>query len=215
MDGWMLQLNQRLHLGMVAVVMSVGTVLGFHQSAIAAPRDAILLLTDPIDISTIGQYRLGEVPADGSVVTEQTISQTNLTVPSLWWAQDQFGGKLLDFWVAYPEADGAMRRVDLLVNQQVWLRYNYLERYAFVTHMGTAASDFGYNTRIYNWQGDLLAAYVCNYEEPASEFALPPFDSSLLDLASDCSAFLDVFGLGIFTGPSIPGAPIPNNGGFE
>lgn len=214
MDEWRLKLKQRWHFGIVAVVVGVSTALGCHQATIAAPIDTILLLTDPIDISTVGQYRLGEVPADGSVVTEQTVSQTNLTVPSLWWAQDQFGGKLLDFWVAYPEAGGSMRRVDLLVNQQVWLRYNYLDRYAFVTHMGTAASDFGYNTRIYNWQGDLLAAYVCEYEEPATALNLPPFDSSLLDLASDCSAFLDVFGLGIFTGPSIPGAPVPSPNGF-
>jgi len=35
------------------------------------------------------------------VITADTISQSELTIPSLWWAKEQFGW-LLDNWLAYP-----------------------------------------------------------------------------------------------------------------
>jgi len=35
------------------------------------------------------------------VRTADTISQSELTIPSLWWAKEQFG-KLFDNWLAYP-----------------------------------------------------------------------------------------------------------------
>jgi len=34
------------------------------------------------------------------VITADTISQSELTIPSLWWAKEQFGG--FDNWLAYP-----------------------------------------------------------------------------------------------------------------
>lgn len=40
------------------------------------------------------------------IVTANTISQTSLSVPSLWWAKEQFnevGGKLINNWIAYQE----------------------------------------------------------------------------------------------------------------
>ena len=95
----------------------------------------------------------------GSVRTANTISQTGLTPPSLWWANEQFGGKLLDNWCAYPD----QRRVDLVVNRQIWSLLTYLERYEFVSHFGTVARDFNYNLRVFNQQKTLLATYTCDY----------------------------------------------------
>ena len=191
-------------------VVSLGTVLLSGKIAQAVFDDTLILLTEPLDVDQVAQYRSGAVPADGSVVTESTISQTGLTIPSLWWAEEQFGGKLLDYWVAYTEIGATPRRVDLLVNQQIWGQYNYVERYAFISHFGTSTSNFGYSTRIFNWQGDLLGAYIC-------EFALMPDVDDPLNLWSDgsttppldCQVFLDSTGTGALSGTSQLGAPLP------
>jgi hypothetical protein len=95
----------------------------------------------------------------GSVVTANTISRTGLTLPSLWWANEQFGNKLLNNWCAYPD----QRRVDLVVNRQIWSLLTYLERYEFVNHFATVARDFKYNLRVFNQQRRLLATYNCNF----------------------------------------------------
>lgn len=197
-------------------LISLGTVMLLGKTADAIVQAALLLLTEPLDVPQVAQYRSGAVPADGSVVTESTISQTELTIPSLWWAEAQFGGKLLDYWVAYTGMDTAPRRVDLLVNQQVWVQYNYLERYAFINHFGTSASDFGYSTRIFNWQGDLLGAYIC-------EFAAVPNTGNPPNLLSDgspspaptCQVFLDSTGTGSLSGTSQLGGSLPTNGGID
>ena len=97
--------------------------------------------------------------AAGSVVSANTISATGLTRPSLWWADEQFGNKLLNNWCAYP-TEG---QIDLIVNRQIWSLLTYLERYAFVNHFGTVARDFQYNVRVFNQQNTLLATYTCNF----------------------------------------------------
>ncbi len=117
---------------------------------------------EPLDISLLAP----EVDLPAFVVTANTISQSNLTTPSLWWATEQFGDRLITNWLAYPaELQSAAQagRVDLVVNRQIWSLLDYLERYEFVTHMGTTARQFGYNTRVFNPQGELLAAYTCTF----------------------------------------------------
>jgi hypothetical protein len=96
--------------------------------------------------------------ARGDVVTADTISQTGLTLPSLWWAKEQFAGKLLNNWLAYPQE----KRVDLVVNRQLWTLLDYIDRYSFVNEFGTVARDYGYNVRVFNQQKKLLAAYTCS-----------------------------------------------------
>lgn len=100
---------------------------------------------------------------DDSVITSDTISQNKLTSPSLWWAKEQFGGKLLDNWLAYPALGTIAGRIDLVVNRENWSLLNYLERYEFVNHFGTVARDYGYNVRVFNYQKELLATYTCNF----------------------------------------------------
>ncbi|MDY6940562.1 MAG: hypothetical protein SWY16_23255 [Cyanobacteriota bacterium] len=101
-----------------------------------------------------------------TVITRDTISQTELTVPSLWWAEEQlsdrFGTKLLNNWLAYPE----LRRVDLIVNRQQWAILDYLQRYAFVNQMGTVVRADRYNLRVFNSREPErpLATYTCNFD---------------------------------------------------
>lgn len=182
----------------------------------ALDLQSVLLLTEPVDIAEVAAYREGQIPSDRSIVTENTISQSQLTIPSLWWAEEQFGGKLLDYWVAYDGSNQTLRRIDLMVSQPVWARYNYLERYAFIHHFGTTARDFGYSMRVFNWQGDLLAAYICDFA-PLQD-AVAPFSSTIapdLDtILPTCSVFLDSTGTGALSGADTtsPFAPLPTNG---
>ncbi|MEB3355413.1 MAG: hypothetical protein VKK04_01610 [Synechococcales bacterium] len=127
------------------------------------------------------------------IVTSNTISMTEgLTLPSLWWAQQQFGGKLLEHWLAYSGADGSPRRVDLVVDRQLWSLYNYLERYTFVHQFGTAAKDFGYSTRVFNDQGDPLATYSCAFVDAEREAVAGDLD------AIACRVTLDSPGISVF-----------------
>lgn len=98
----------------------------------------------------------------GNVITADTIYQKQLTVPSLWWAQEQSENKLLDNWIAYPANNVQSGRVDLIVNEQIWNVLDYLERYNFVNRLGTVARTYGYNIRVFNYEKEPLATYTCN-----------------------------------------------------
>src|SRR5919199_5699197 len=96
-----------------------------------------------------------------NVIRSDTISPTGLTIPSLWWAKEQFAGKLLDNWLAYPNE----HRVDLVVNRQLWTLLDYIGRYSFINQLGTAAREYGYNTRVFilNQPDKALATYTCDF----------------------------------------------------
>ncbi|MGH1395207.1 MAG: hypothetical protein ACRAVC_14445 [Trichormus sp.] len=100
----------------------------------------------------------------GDVVTANTIKLTGLTTPSLWLAQEISENKLLDNWIAYPPNTTEPSRVDLVVNQQIWTLLDYIERYEFVNRLGNTARKDNYNLRVFNYQGDLLATYTCNFQ---------------------------------------------------
>jgi hypothetical protein len=139
------------------------------------------------------------------VLTERTILQDGLTVPSLWWTQELYGEKLTDGWIAYSGVDGTPRRVDLIVNQARWSNpeLTYIDRYAFVTHFGIAAQSFGYQLRVFNRSSDdldLLAAYIC---QPIPEGEPATFSSSNFSESNDCDLFLDpAFGYDGFSRPN-------------
>lgn len=113
----------------------------------------------PLDLSLLES----DASLDGSVITSNTISQQNLTIPSLWWASEQFGGNLLDDWLAYPGNNTRYARIDVIVNRQNWSLSDYIKRYQFVNHFGSVASDYGYNIRVFNVQKELLATYTCDF----------------------------------------------------
>lgn len=99
------------------------------------------------------------------VTPDKNTSGSQATVPNLWWAKEQFGdGRLLLSWLAYSVHSNETPRVDLIVNPQVWNRLDYLQRYQLVNHLGTLSRSYGYNTRIFNRRGLLLAAYTCEFQ---------------------------------------------------
>jgi hypothetical protein len=139
-------------------VPSLNVVASDETPIIPAPD------TEPLQVCLLEPTALEEPREDcpvGNVVTKDTISQTELTLPSLWWAHEQFGNKLLENWLAYPDK----RRVDLVVSRQRWGLMDYLQRYEFVNHMGTVVRPDGYNLRVFNRQDPTLpiAAYTCNF----------------------------------------------------
>lgn len=170
--------------GLSGVAVNLGS-----DRAMAIDQNALLLLTDVPDPYTLAEAN--NLPAN--VVLPSTISQTNLTVPSLWWTRDQFGTKLLETWFAFPSDSGIPPRVDLVVNQQVWSLNSYLERYTFLNQFGMAGHDFGYSTRIFNRQRRLLAAYICDPAIPASDGN---------SAQSGCNVFLESSGQGSLQGGS-------------
>jgi hypothetical protein len=176
-----------------------GLLWGWGKGAIALDSNSLLLLTQPLTAAEVTLLEAGTPPADPDWVTAETISQAGLTAPSLWWARHQFGGKLLSNWLAKPGTGELPSRVDLLVNQQVWTSYNYLDRYTFINQVGTSAKDFGYSTRIFNAQGELLGAYLCDFgQETAAVADLP--------VVAACTIFLDPSGAGAVRGTGATGA---------
>ena len=119
---------------------------------------------EPLDLSALNP---ANTPA--GVVTADTISQTHLTVPSLWWRQEQtdsdaaYGSKLIVNWLAYPNNGNRPGRVDLVVNRQFWSLLDYLDRYAFIHAFGKAARDYGYNVRVFDGRATLLGASTCDF----------------------------------------------------
>ncbi len=118
-------------------------------------------------------------PTEPNIVTYDTISQTNLTVPSLWWAKEQFdrSGRLITNWTAYRNDC----LVDLEVNRQLWSLFDYIERYSFVHKFGSVARDYKYNLRVFERQADSqaepLATYICDYSVEPVECKLQITDS--------------------------------------
>jgi hypothetical protein len=190
----MIQFNRHLQL----IYILLGTLLlGFGQtqiardpaiahspaSSISAPisdldRQPDIELVDNSCSSTLSEEQALDIallsenareldnicPTD--VVTKDTICPTSLTIPSLWWADEQFGDKLLENWLAYPHE----KRVDLVVNRQIWGLMDYYQRYAFVHRMVTVVreneetGENEYNLRVFNRQEPelCLASYTCN-----------------------------------------------------
>jgi hypothetical protein len=135
------------------------------------PSDSILG-SEPLETELLDKRT---PPRDGQWITANTISPSQLANPSLWWAEeqfDQFNGKLIQNWIAYPKKN--KKRVDLIVNRQLWSLLDYLGRYSFLSRYGAAARDYQYDVRVFNEQADPLAAYTCNYDitPPACQLIL-------------------------------------------
>ena len=107
-------------------------------------------------------------------ITDTAIQQDRLTEPSLWWvrdqiaAQDKFGRRLVDSWLACP-GSSEPSRVDLVVNTQLWSLLDFFDRYEFIQRFGTATAGYGYNLRVLTPQGRMLAAYTCSFSSNLAE----------------------------------------------
>jgi hypothetical protein len=131
-------------------------------------------------------------PTTTPVVSNAAPSQLGLTIPSLWWVAEQFGGRLISGWRAYPGANQGVGRVDMRVRSEVWNRYSYLDRYGFVTHIGLVSSDFGYNLLVFDFRQNIVAAYTCDFEQseirtPSPELA----DNSGIKAPPYCQVWLN------------------------
>lgn len=153
---------------------------------------------EPLDLKLLQQQAAltvipGDCPDETTVVTSYTICQRELTDPSLWWLQEQYAdinGKLINTWLAYPGGDSSSRRIDVVVNQQVWTLLDYLDRYAFIDWFGTAARNYRYNVRVFNPEGALLAAYTCDFAAQVNDA------TAQAENAPTCRVFFDSFGTG-------------------
>ena len=179
-------------------LLPLAGLLSLQVPALAVDRETMELLTTPLEPAL---FQAGGT-LDPSILTPDQISPTGLTPPSLWWTREQFGSSLVNYWLAYPSQDVLPGRVDLIVDSQIWNTYNYLQRYAFMNQFGTTAKEFRYNMRVFNPQGELLGAHICQ------------FNPAVTNLHSACSIFLNSYGRGAFSGSSNFGASSPTGGGM-
>ncbi len=140
---------------------------------LSAPTPSLEPSLEPLEIELLKP----DAPLAGrNIVTATTINQTQINTPSLWWAKeqfDQFKGKLINNWIAYQDK----KRVDLVVNRQLWSILNYLDRYRFLNEFGTVARDYQYNVRVFDQQADLLGTYTCDYTPTLPSCKIEIFDS--------------------------------------
>lgn len=159
-----MMMNKRGNLVTLVSLLLIGVSGSFlailTQTEVLAQKSRLQPSAESLNLSLLEPQML---PSDGSVITADTVSQEDLAIPSLWWADRQFGGKLLDTWIAYPNE----HRIDLVVRRQFWSIQDYFEHYQFVNKMGTIAREYNqdsrYNIRVFNQLGEPLGAYTCDF----------------------------------------------------
>jgi len=136
----------------------------------------VSLATNILNLPTYAQNVLSNPPLELELINEperavregvftaNTVSQAGITNPSLWWVRDQFGRQIVVNWLGYPEE----RRVDLIVDRQIWSFINYVEKYSLINHFALNAREYGYNLRIFNDQRLFLGTATCEFMAPDS-----------------------------------------------
>lgn len=147
--------------------------------------------------------------AAGLAVTSETLSETDMATPSLWWQQDKAseigplnGRSMITGWVAHARPSDRQHHVDVAINGQIWNLLNYLEQYAFITQFGQAAKAYGYHLRVFS--GDrLVGGYICDFGQAS---ALSPYGTLPTDELSSiaCTVELDYLGRSAISGRSQP-----------
>ncbi|WP_295613963.1 hypothetical protein [Chamaesiphon sp. GL140_3_metabinner_50] len=138
----------------VSIYLTFGTCPTFAQSV---PNVATPAICD-VNLTLL---KATEIGTDPNIVTANTVSPQATTVPSLWWTNEQFPGKLVTNWIA----NSRQRQVYLLVNTQYWNILDYTDRYGTISKFGRVAQGYGYNLTICNTQKLALGSYIC---EPTS-----------------------------------------------
>ena len=106
------------------------------------------------------------------VITADTFSAVNPTIPSLWWQQDQIihrvrsqapssRGQLIETWAAYSSPD-RHRYIDVVVVQSIWRQLSYIDQYSILEKLGTEAEYYGYQLRLFS-SNQLEASYLCMF----------------------------------------------------
>ena len=97
------------------------------------------------------------------IISQNTISETGLTIPSLWWRKQQIDpkGAIVINWKAYTNE----KIIDLIVDRQRWNFIDYIKRYNIVNDFGTVAREYKYNLRIINDRQTCLGTYTCDFNK--------------------------------------------------
>jgi hypothetical protein len=140
----------------IIILLFFGSIVLSTGKAIATEVDSSTISCDPpLDTKILTEKKTVDREF---VVTADTVYQDRSTVPSLWWAKekiDPYQGKLIDNWLAYPR----QKRIDLIVNWQLWSLLDYLQKYSLVNDYGSVARSYGYNLRVFDRQSQCLALY--------------------------------------------------------
>jgi hypothetical protein len=159
-------------------ILSTGIALGL----LAAPGNALPAdfgLRAPAQVETLLQ-----TPVQKPQVKADTPSDKSLTVPGLWWANQQFGDKMVQNWFAYRRPEDRSSQVRAIIRPDLWSRYTYLERYAFLKRFGATSSAAGYHLLVLDRQNYLLGAYTCEFPNRVKPAPLNPWKQRLAPLAS-------------------------------
>ncbi|MGC9528176.1 MAG: hypothetical protein ACP5D7_21785 [Limnospira sp.] len=107
---------------------------------------------------------------DQSDLPNPPLSQTGLSIPNFWFAQERYGGKTLKHWFVEEKLTHLLpdiyleRFVTLVVDRLSWNQKSYLDQYVFVNHFASTARDYGYNLRVCSGSGELLGYYSCDFQ---------------------------------------------------
>lgn len=157
----------------IAFLLSSALAILMPQLTSAQTSSGLTPSLEPLDTKLLDQKTR---PPGSDWITANTVSTRSLTDPSLWWAEEQFNefdGKLIQNWIAYRDK----KRVDLVVNRQLWSILDYLGRYSFLSKFSAAARDYQYDVRVFNERAGLVATYTCNYSATPPDCQLKVFDS--------------------------------------
>lgn len=143
-----------------------------NKTAVSQPRRQPATNPIPTELETLLEKR-----HEKAKVTANTPSQQGFSVPSLWWTSQQFGEKLVVDWQAYGASQVGNQQINVIVRPDLWTRYTYYERYAFVLKFGSDASNFGYQLLVLDSQDFLLGAYTCDFAQSDPDFITDLVDS--------------------------------------
>lgn len=165
------------------------TVMGIKMAR-AQSLSSPLGNTTPPELQKILERR-----PEGPIISGNTPSQKRFTIPSLWWTNQQFGEKLVLDWQAFGVNQAGSQQISVVVRPELWTRYTYFERYAFVLKFGTDASHFKYHLFVQDPQNLILGTYTCNFLEANSNvsanlFASHPMPDSMSHRAQSLSCRL-------------------------
>ncbi len=184
------------------------------QSTIPAPLTLAQRRVQVLDLALIplDMSPSEDAIALGLAVTDETLSATDMTTPSLWWQQDKAseigplnGRSMVTGWVAHARPNDRQHHIDVAVNGQIWNILNYLEQYAFVTQFGQSAKTYGYHLRVFNGNR-LVAGYVCDFDQTLDFNAYGTLPAEQLNGIA-CTVELDYLGRGAISGRTSQSQP--------
>ncbi|MGB8699805.1 MAG: hypothetical protein WCD18_10345 [Thermosynechococcaceae cyanobacterium] len=166
--------RQRVLRSLACISSSVGSLIGGIAAGQAQILPSVLEFNAPSQVQTLLQ-----TPLRSPQITDKTPSPERLTIPEIWWADQQFGDKMVVNWFAYRRPQDDKSQVRLVVRPDLWSRYSFLERYAFLKHFGLVTSAAGYQLIVLDRQNYPLGAYTCQFPTGTQPASLHPASRAL------------------------------------